>query len=61
MDKRLLLAKAIETKRQTNGIHYECLVCTLSDVEQRKAEIIKAHPLYDCRFFIILRWADTNG
>jgi hypothetical protein len=54
MDKRLLAA-AIETKRLINGVHFECLVCTPSDVEQRKADVMKAYPLHDCRFFVIVR------
>ena len=56
-----LLARAIQTRREINGTHFECLVCTNSEVEQRKAEVIKAHPLYDCRFFNILLWEGVSN
>jgi len=50
-----LLAQAIQAKRATNGIHFECLVCTKSEVEQRKAEVIKAHPLQEVSFICLFR------
>ena len=55
------LAMAIRAKRAQNGVHFECLVCTQSEVEQRKAEVIKAHPLHDCRFFTLIRSEGTSN
>lgn len=63
MDNRII-AKAIQARRIENGPHFEVLCClseTSAEIEQIKADIIKAHPLHDCTFFVICSEEYVNG